>query len=133
MTVMTTCEACRRDTCDTSTPFCSFLSMRAHMKKKLQKARMRHMRHGVGCITPLEHTKANSMKARQSYESARVPEITAIVQQGRFSQMVTCLVKLGERAALAAEREAAKAKPTKRKRGRPRKTCRKAKCERKTP
>ena len=109
MTVMTTCEACRRDTCDTSTPFCSFLSMRAHMKKKLQKARTRHMRHGVGCITPLEHTKANFMKARQSYESARVPEITAIVQQGRFIQMVTCLVKLGERAALAAERAALEA------------------------
>jgi len=44
------------------------------------------------------------MKARQFYESTRVPEITAIVQQGRFTQMVACLVTLGERAALAAER-----------------------------
>jgi hypothetical protein len=48
------------------------------------------------------------MKAR-SYESARIPEITAIVQQGRFSQMVACLVTLGERAVLAAERAAQEA------------------------
>ena len=57
------------------------------------------------------------MKARQSYESARVPEITAIVQQGRYAQMIVYLMSLAERAALAAEREAAKAKPTKGKRG----------------
>ena len=50
------------------------------------------------------------MKARQSYESARVPEITAIVQQGRYAQMIAYLMTMAERAALAAEREAAKAK-----------------------
>lgn len=116
MTVMTTCEACRRDTCDTSTPFCSFLSMRAHMKKKLQKARTRHMRHGVDCITPTRTTRPDPMKARQSYESARVPEITAIVQQGRYAQMLAYLMSLAERAALEAERTKAKAKPKKGKR-----------------
>lgn len=49
------------------------------------------------------------MKARQSYESSRIPEITSIVQEGRFTQMVTCLVTLGERALLAAERAAQEA------------------------
>ena len=49
------------------------------------------------------------MKARQFYESSCIPKITAIVQEGRFSQMVTCLVTLGERALLAAERAALEA------------------------
>ena len=59
------------------------------------------------------------MKARQSYESARVPEFITIIQQGRYAQMIAYLIGLAERAALEAEREAAKAKPkpTKRKRG----------------
>ena len=59
------------------------------------------------------------MKARL-YESARVPEIAAIVQQGRFNQMVSCLVTLGERAELAAEcaaMEVARAKARARKKG----------------
>lgn len=50
------------------------------------------------------------MKARQSYESSRVPKIITIVQQSQYSQMIAYLMSLAERAALAAEREAAKAK-----------------------
>jgi hypothetical protein len=50
------------------------------------------------------------MKARQSYESSRIPKIITIVQQGRYAQMIGYLMSLAERAALAAEREAAKAK-----------------------
>lgn len=42
-------------------------------------------------------------------DSSPVPEITTIVQEGRFSQMVACLVTLGERAVLAAERAAQEA------------------------
>lgn len=65
------------------------------------------------------------MKARL-YESARVPEITAIVQEGRFTQMVTCLVTLGERALLAAERAALEAARTKAKEKRKTKKVRRA-------
>ena len=57
------------------------------------------------------------MKARQSYESSRIPKIITIVQQGRFSQMLAYLMSLAERAALEAERTKEKAKPKKGKRG----------------
>ena len=69
------------------------------------------------------------MKALPILDSSPVAKFTAIIQQGRYAQMIVYLMSLAERAALAAEREAAKqAKVKKGKRGRPRKTCRKAKC-----
>lgn len=50
------------------------------------------------------------MKARLIYESPPPTNFIAIIQEGRFTQMVGYLMSLAERAALAAEREAAKAK-----------------------
>ena len=70
------------------------------------------------------------MNAHLILDSSPVAKFVAIIQQGRFSQMVAYLDALAERAALAAEREAAKQakvkKPKKGKRGRPRKTRRSA-------
>jgi len=64
----------------------------------------------TGNAPPTRTTKPDPMKPRRFYESSRIPEITAIVQQGRYAQMLAYLMSLAERAALAAEREAAKAK-----------------------
>ena len=58
---------------------------------------------------PTRTTKANRMKPRRFYESARTPEITAIVREGRYAQMLVYLMSLAERAALAAERAAQEA------------------------
>lgn len=81
-------------------------------------------------ITPTRTTKPDPMNAHLILDSSPVAKFIAIIQQDRFSQMVAYLDALAERAALAAEREAAKQakvkKPKKGKRGRPRKTRRSA-------
>lgn len=58
------------------------------------------------------------MKARRSYESTRTPDLITIIRQDWYGQMIAYLSGLPERAALAAEREGAKAKArTKTKKG----------------
>jgi len=74
----------------------------------------------TGNAPPTRTTKPDPMKPRRFYESSRIPEITAIVQQGRYAQMLAYLMSLAERAALAAEREAAKPKKRKRATKKPR-------------
>jgi len=66
------------------------------------------------------------MKPRRFYESARTPEITAIVREGRYAQMLVYLMSLAERAALAAERAALEAARTKAKEKRKTKKVRRA-------
>lgn len=50
------------------------------------------------------------MQALPILDSSPVAKFIAIIRQGRYAEMVNYLMSLAERAALAAEREAAKAK-----------------------
>lgn len=61
------------------------------------------------------------MNAHLILDSSPVAKFIAIIQQDRYAQMIAYLDALAERAALAAEREAAKAKArTKTKKGKKR-------------